>query len=224
VLTTLARHTDASGFGLLPTPTAQDSVGSRNRTSSRPPDSQHHDGITLTDAVWMGLLPTPRSTDGEKGGPNQRGSKGDMALPMAVLMLPTPSAQLAGENEDYLSSLTTKDGRPANLEERAYDPKTGKHVQRTLNRVVKMGMLPTPKSHAGSNRRTKLTPAQMRGEAGMDLSAAVLMLPTPDEVVTNQTGSAGPMRLNPLFVQWMMGYPPGWLDVECPRSKPSATP
>jgi DNA (cytosine-5)-methyltransferase 1 len=189
VLTTLARHTDASGFGLLPTPTAQDSVGSRNRTSSRPPDSQHHDGITLTDAVWMGLLPTPRSTDGEKGGPNQRGSKGDMALPMAVLMLPTPSAQLAGENEDYLSSLTTKDGRPANLEERAYDPKTGKHVQRTLNRVVKMGMLPTP-----------------------------------DEVVTNQTGSAGPMRLNPLFVSWMMGYPPGWLDVECPRSKPSATP
>ena len=32
----------------------------------------------------MRLLPTPRATDGEKGGPNQRGSSGDLALPAAV--------------------------------------------------------------------------------------------------------------------------------------------
>jgi hypothetical protein len=44
---------------------------------------------------------------------------------------------------------------------------------------------PTPKSHAGSNRRTKPTPAQMRGEAGMDLAVAARMWPTPD---TNQRG------------------------------------
>ncbi|MFD8545585.1 hypothetical protein [Streptomyces sp. NPDC059649] len=30
------------------------------------------------------LLPTPRATDGAKGGPNQRGSKGDLMLPSAV--------------------------------------------------------------------------------------------------------------------------------------------
>ena len=40
----------------------------------------------------MQLLPTPRATDGTKGGPNQRGSKGDLMLPSAVhQLLPTPS-------------------------------------------------------------------------------------------------------------------------------------
>jgi len=36
----------------------------------------------LDDAV--ALLPTPRATDGTKGGPNQRGSSGDLMLPSAV--------------------------------------------------------------------------------------------------------------------------------------------
>lgn len=37
------------------------------------------------------LLPTPRATDGTKGGPNQRGSSGDLMLPSAVMeLLPTP--------------------------------------------------------------------------------------------------------------------------------------
>lgn len=39
------------------------------------------------------LLPTARATDGSKGGPNQRGSKGDMTLPSAVQLMPTPQAQ-----------------------------------------------------------------------------------------------------------------------------------
>lgn len=38
------------------------------------------------------LLPTPRATDGTKGGPNQRGSSGDLMLPSAVQLLPTPKA------------------------------------------------------------------------------------------------------------------------------------
>lgn len=38
------------------------------------------------------LMPTPRATDGTKGGPNQRGSSGDLMLPSAVTHLfPTPS-------------------------------------------------------------------------------------------------------------------------------------
>lgn len=38
---------------------------------------------SLPDAV-LRLLPTPRATDGEKGGPNQRGSSGDPMLPTVV--------------------------------------------------------------------------------------------------------------------------------------------
>jgi DNA (cytosine-5)-methyltransferase 1 len=36
------------------------------------------------------FLPTPRATDGTKGCPSQRGSKGDLMLPSAVIRLLTP--------------------------------------------------------------------------------------------------------------------------------------
>ena len=55
---------------LLPTPTSRDGKG-RN---------QRNDATCLPGA----LLPTPRATDGTKGGPNQRGSSGDLMLPSAV--------------------------------------------------------------------------------------------------------------------------------------------
>ena len=35
------------------------------------------------------LLPTPRATDGEKGCPAQRGSKGDLMLPSVVIAVTT---------------------------------------------------------------------------------------------------------------------------------------
>lgn len=62
---------------LLPTPTATDAKSS----SGANPAWGH--GVTLTDAARL-LLPTTRATDGTKGGPNQRGSKGDLMLPSAV--------------------------------------------------------------------------------------------------------------------------------------------
>lgn len=41
----------------------------------------------------VALLPTPRATDGTKGGPNQRGSSGDLMLPSAAThLLPTPQS------------------------------------------------------------------------------------------------------------------------------------
>lgn len=45
------------------------------------------------------LLPTPRASDGEKGGPGQRGSSGDLMLPSAVALLPTPTATAYGSNQ-----------------------------------------------------------------------------------------------------------------------------
>lgn len=44
---------------LLPTPVVTDAAGTRNETAGRSdPNSKHHSGTTLTDAV--SLLPTPR--------------------------------------------------------------------------------------------------------------------------------------------------------------------
>ncbi|MFJ6597244.1 hypothetical protein ACIQPP_41855 [Streptomyces violaceusniger] len=62
---------------LLPTPTAtpygsnqSDSPGAAVRPS--------------LNSLAPHLLPTPRASDGTKGGPNQRGSKGDLTLPSAA--------------------------------------------------------------------------------------------------------------------------------------------
>lgn len=64
---------------LLPTPSTVDAhagVGAGVRRDGR-------DGVpNLRTAVT--LLPTPRASDGTNGGPNQRGSSGDLALPAAV--------------------------------------------------------------------------------------------------------------------------------------------
>ena len=76
-----------TAVSLLPTPTVADSRGSRNATAGRnaTKPSTHSDGWTLSDVAYAGkLLPTPRATDGTKGGPNQRGSSGDLMLPSAV--------------------------------------------------------------------------------------------------------------------------------------------
>jgi hypothetical protein len=60
------------------------------------------------------LLPTPRATDGTNGGPNQRGSSGDLMLPSAVMLLPTPQAQ---NGEERNQTIWARDpSEPQNLE------------------------------------------------------------------------------------------------------------
>jgi DNA (cytosine-5)-methyltransferase 1 len=72
---------------LLPTPKTTDAQ------HSSPADLKRHDpGLRAVS----GLLPTPRATDGTNGGPNQRGSSGDLMLPSAVHLLPTPAVNDMG--------------------------------------------------------------------------------------------------------------------------------
>ena len=53
------------------------------------------------------LLPSPRASEGEKGGPNMRGSKGDLMLSSAVThLLPTPKAS------DGMMGTPATSGRP----------------------------------------------------------------------------------------------------------------
>jgi hypothetical protein len=57
------------------------------------PDPVAAPAPTLNSDGPMKLMPTPRATDGTKGGPHQRGSKGDLMLPsLAAQLLPTPTA------------------------------------------------------------------------------------------------------------------------------------
>lgn len=57
--------------------------------------SEHRAAQRSPTEDGLKLPPTPRATDGTKGGPNQRGSSGDLMLPSAVMrLLPTPGANL----------------------------------------------------------------------------------------------------------------------------------
>lgn len=85
------RRINASGSSssLLPTPRTSDTNGAGQPAVAV---------LDLRTAV--NLLPTPRASDGEKGGPNQRGSSGDLMLPSAVMrLLPTPTTTNANGNQ-----------------------------------------------------------------------------------------------------------------------------
>lgn len=83
---------------LLKTPTSQLAVNGGSQHPDKRRAGGH--GPTLADEVEH-LLPTPRASDGAKGGPNQRGSAGDLTLPSAaVRLLPTPAASNPNDGED----------------------------------------------------------------------------------------------------------------------------
>lgn len=85
---------------LLPTPSARD--GRRGMGWGDQP------GRPLSETV-VRLLPTPRASDGPNGGPNQRGRRGDLALPSAVLQ----PAEIWGEYAPAITRWEAVVGRPA---------------------------------------------------------------------------------------------------------------
>ncbi|MGW6934650.1 hypothetical protein ACWGE0_31635 [Lentzea sp. NPDC054927] len=78
---------------VLPTPTASDAKACAHKNQKGGPSlgdecrtvqnaSSHN-----TSTNQLVFLPTPRATDGTKGCPAQRGSKGDLMLPSAIIRL-----------------------------------------------------------------------------------------------------------------------------------------
>lgn len=93
---------------LLPTPKASNN---ENR------QSLDRYGMNLGQALGITpLLPTPRATDGTKGGPNQRGSSGDLTLPSAVHRWGKYAAAIARweslTRPAPAPTMTDKNGRP----------------------------------------------------------------------------------------------------------------
>lgn len=119
---------------LLPTPMAAD--------SQRESDTFARGNPTLKGA----LLPTPRASDGAKGGPNQRGSSGDLTLPSAAAkLLPTPAASNPNDGED-LENWEAR--RQRNLAKKVNGNGQGTPLS------VAVRLLPTPTTQAHSRNRT----------------------------------------------------------------------
>lgn len=111
----------------------------------------------------MTLLPTPRAGDGEKGGPNQRGSSGDLMLPSAVThLLPTPMAgstspsaheQISGQYRDATADALNNWGD--------YAPAIARWEQ-TLGRPA-----PAPTEPTGRGGAYRLSPAFVEWMMGL---------------------------------------------------------
>ncbi|MFY1652821.1 hypothetical protein ACN27J_18260 [Solwaraspora sp. WMMB762] len=120
---------------MLPTSRASDTgtPGRRAGTGWRPPLSQI-------------LLPTPRASDGTKGSPGQRGSRGDLTLPSAAArvpdrILPTPRASDArgpgrhGDGGADLRTTVARLGQPDTDRWGAYAPAVARWEQLLGRRV-----------------------------------------------------------------------------------------
>ena len=120
-----AKHGNGNGAGMplaiaaqmWPTPTVSDSSNTANATAMRSnPDSAspatfNRNARPLNEQAEM-LWATPRATDGEKGGPNQRGRKGDAMLPS-----PATAASRSGPQDQATvrgGLLVLSDGRGLN--------------------------------------------------------------------------------------------------------------
>ena len=111
-----------------------------------------------------------------------------------------------------------------------------------MNLQTKIGLLPTPtvqeskRATTNGENRSKKTGQRF----GIGLAQKVLLLPTPtcndaqnnslpqsqalrDSVpgaLIQTLGRNTGYRLQPVFVEWMMGYPPGWTELETYPAKP----
>ena len=172
------------------------------------------------------MYPTPRAS-GQEDAETLIKRKGEKAaaqhnLTAHMQMFPTPSAQEAGEK--IVETLTSKDGSQLKPNERAYNPKTGKHVQMTLNRTVQM--FPTP---SASCQLDVVAPPETVEKNSSGWSVTRVGTGTKfgaklNDVVNkvNQPIKPGG-KLNPTFVEFLMGFPENWTKIEQAESKVSAT-
>lgn len=141
--------TEEIGYGLLLTPTRINAIERSDGALMRRKEKRVRSGRKTTSpgnlqkqiqnymqtGSLTDMLPTPTTGDRRSKNSKQQGINN-----VIDGLLPTPSAQTAGEK--IMMDCKTKDGASAQIGERAYNPKTGKHVQITLNRA--MALLPTP--------------------------------------------------------------------------------
>ena len=172
-------------------PTA--AAGDAKASGSRElPGSNAHDGKGLTDVGVRGW-PTPKAADGRA-----KGNGGDRNSPGCDQMAkgwPTPAA---------------RDWKCAGGQQNRNDPNLPDRAQQWA----------TPRTITGGPESAKRKQELGRtASGGGDLQAQSIDLSGPP-APTPRSGKESKPRLNPRFVEWLMGLPAGWSD---PGSPVSAT-
>ena len=165
-----------------------------------------------TEGTGCGLLPTAHSNCST--GPGRQGRDGGVNLQTQIAMLPTPRA-----------------GKTTNETEEAWMRRKESGNVATPPLALAINMLPTPSALMGQNYED--TPGTARHTPSMQ--TIIAMLPTPatrdykgangadhmskdrphmDQLPNAITHGTNPgLKLQPAFVEWMMGYPDKWTEL-----------
>lgn len=183
-----------------------------------------------TAGCESGLLLTPRASEGLEDRGRFVERNGDRSMDCypnvttQIAMLHTPSGQEPGVD---VERLVTKKGEPAKVGERAYDKQTGRLAQVGLvQQIAMMPLLKTPSSVETEGGVMEIRPGC---DGHYKLRDQIAMLPSPragnpgsrpnqkgGKILAEEVAKAGTSRglkLQPIFCEWMMGYPAGWTNI-----------
>lgn len=181
----------AIGPSSWPTSTTMDSRGARNATSGRSnPDSKHHSGTTLCDAITTWQTP---ATDSFRSRGGDR--KWEMGLDQQARMhWTTPQArdQRYGSPDRLNRFGSIAGGRNLNDEVTAWPTPAAQEVRQGYQQRA-------PGVRSGPSRQKSLT----------TIALGSRFLPPDQATPAGLKSSAGRRILNPLFVEWLMGWPIG---------------
>jgi len=123
----------------------------------------------------------------------QRGNR-NLEEEVARQMWPTPGGKVHPNVIDP-DDLVNRLGEPLKQGEKPHDRRTGRPVQTCLPDAVKLWPTPTASAHKGS------------GQTGT-------MRDRLDYAAERPEGERISGQLNPQWVEWLMGFPAGWTDLE----------
>lgn len=182
-------------------------------------------GMGMTLAMASKVWPTPQALDGEKAPKKFAG--GNMSLPSAAKAWPTPKASDVSSGADRVRRDT---GRPQSAlptavalwsTPRASDGEKGGPNQSfgaggtplpaqatswATPRADMSRALGNPKHICGGRGKGNLEDQVAAWPAAKDLYSPLALT----TVKTGKPCSTERRSLNPLFVEWLMGWPPGW--------------
>lgn len=148
----------------------------------------------ITDVTGSSWLPTPRATDGDRGG------RGDL-----LAMVRTGRTSRRREWPTPTASRADRWGMPSRqTAARRY----WVEGRRNLDDAVALWPTPTVQDSTGRGY-------QKQGDTGR----ALTLVGAARVSSGGEYDRAGSGHLNPVWVEWLMGFPPGWTDLE-----PSGTP
>lgn len=163
------------------------------------------------------LWPTPTALDPAKEKMKSTQQKGEsrhsLDLPQAVKLWPTPIAGQCG------------------MKAKTSGREPGKSTHLGMQVLIRSGLYPTPRANEGKDRLQHVPPSRMKDHGKCNLTQAIAMerlLTTPCAAdATGTTGGANHRslrtdvagQLNPAWVEWLMGFPIGWTDLNAPETR-----